>query len=263
MVDLVVSIVPALVLGGSVATIVAVLRGVHRGLKRAGWADDERRSTVGILATLLVGWFFVALVLAWLGFFRGTASQIPTIQYGIFLPLVAGFVLFWRWKLLRRVVEAVPQQWIAGVQFFRVEGAIFLVLYAAGRLPREFAWPAGVGDIAVGLLAPIVAIAYARRSNRAAGWLIAWNLLGISDLVVALTTGFLTSPSKLQMLAFDRPNQLMGILPLVMIPVFLVPLALLLHSASLQKLRQENRAGSSTMDDSKRAFSSGVRIGQA
>ena len=70
----------------------------------------------------------------------------------------------------------------------------------------------------------------------------AWNLFGISDLVVAVTTGFLTSPSQLQLLAFDRPNDLISAFPLVMIPVFLVPLSVLLHLASLEKLRQtENR----------------------
>ena len=66
----------------------------------------------------------------------------------------------------------------------------------------------------------------------------AWNLLGIADLVVAVTTGFLSSPSPFQMLAFDRPNELISAFPLAMIPVFLVPLSILLHFASLHKLRQ-------------------------
>ncbi len=66
----------------------------------------------------------------------------------------------------------------------------------------------------------------------------AWNLLGIADLIVAVTTGFLTSPSPLQVLALDRPNELISWFPLAMIPVFLVPLSLLLHLASLQKLRE-------------------------
>jgi hypothetical protein len=36
----------------------------------------------------------------------------------------------------------------------------------------------------------------------------------------------------------SSPNVLIGAFPLVMIPVFLVPLAVLLHLASLGKLRQ-------------------------
>ena len=53
---------------------------------------------------------------------------------------------------------------------------------------------------------------------------------------MAVTTGFLSSPSPIEKLAFDNPNTLITAFPLVMIPVFLVPLAILLHLASLTKL---------------------------
>jgi len=113
-------------------------------------------------------------------------------------------------------------------------------------LPGAFAWPAGVGDVIVGLLAPVVGIAYMGGVRGSTGLLRAWNLLGIADLVVAVTTGFLTSPSPLQLLALDRPNELISSFPLAMIPAFLVPLSLLLHLASLQKRRQlELEAGGS------------------
>ena len=69
-----------------------------------------------------------------------------------------------------------------------------------------------------------------------------WNLLGISDLVIAVTMGFLTSPSPLQLAAFDRPSELIGMFPLVLIPVFAVPLSILLHIASLQRLKQDQVA---------------------
>jgi hypothetical protein len=52
-------------------------------------------------------------------------------------------------------------------------------------------------------------------------------------------TGFLTSP--LQMLSFDAPNDLIGAFPLIMVPIFTVPLAVLLHIASLVKLRRDAR----------------------
>ena len=113
-----------------------------------------------------------------------------------------------------------------------------MVLNLQGLAPREFAWPAGAGDIMVGLMAPLVAIADARRWHGSAGLVRAWNWLGIADLVVAVTTGFLTSPSPLQTLAFDLPNRLISAFPLVTIPVFLVPMSILLHLASLKKLRQ-------------------------
>lgn len=229
---------PAFVLIGTVATIAAVLFGLHSALKTAGLPVRDRRRAVWSGSVLLVAWLFAALLPSWLGFYQGTPSSIPTIQYGLLIPIVAGIALFWQWPALKRIIELVPQGWIVGVQAYRALGLIFLVLYAAGRLPGAFAWPAGVGDMIVGLFAPVVGLAYSRGSHGSSGMLRAWNLFGIADLVVAVATGFLTSPSRLQMLAFDRPNDLIGSFPLAMIPVFLVPLSALLHLASLEKLRQ-------------------------
>jgi len=234
-----------LVIGASVATVAALLFGLHNALKRARWPIQERRKAVTGVAAVLVAWFLATIWLVWIGFYRGALFRTPTIQYGVLIPIIAGVVLFRASRTLRRIVEAVPQQWIVSVQVYRALGAIFLVLYAAGRMPGVFAWPAGVGDVIVGLLAPVVGIAYARRPQSAAGLVRTWNLLGITDLIVALTTGFLTSPSPLQMFAFDTPNVLISAFPLAMIPVFLVPLSILLHLASLKKLRSAQHAQAS------------------
>ena len=229
---------PPYVLSGTVAIVAAVLFGLHRALKRAGWPARDRRHAFLSVAVLLVGWYAATLLLAWSEFYRGARARIPTIQYGVLIPIVVGVVLAWKWKLLGRVIDAVPQHWIVGVQFYRALGLMFLVLYAVGRLPGGFALPAGVGDVVVGVAAPFVGIAYARNPHNAAGLVRAWNLFGIADLIVAVGTGLLTSPSPIQMLSFDAPNELISAFPLVMVPVFLVPLSILLHLASLKKLRQ-------------------------
>src|ERR1700722_19328361 len=231
------------ILIGSIAVVATILFGVHRAIPRARSPVLERSYTFWSISTLLLTWFLAALFLSGSGFYQGARSRIPTIPVGLLIPIAAGVVLFWCWPLLRRIVEAVPQSWIASVQVYRVEGLIFLSLYAGGWLPGAFAWPAGVGDVIVGLLAPVVGVAYMRAVRGSTGLLWAWNLLGIADLVVAVTTGLLTSPSPLQLLALDRPNELIGSFPLAMIPVFLVPLALLLHLLSLQKLRQVGETG--------------------
>ena len=226
------------VLIGCVAVIATVAFGWHRALRLTELKPADRRRALWSGLALLLAWFLAALVLSGTGFYRGTATRVPTIPFGLLIPIAAGVVLFRKWPTLRRAVEAVPQSWIAGIQVYRVEGLIFLMLYAGGWLPGAFAWPAGVGDMLVGLLAPVVGIAYMRGVRGSAASLRAWNRLGITDLVVAVTTGFMTSPSPVQLLALDRPNELITAFPLAMIPVFLVPLAVLLHLASWQKLRQ-------------------------
>ncbi len=169
--------------------------------------------------------------------------EIPTIQYGILLPILAGALLIWRSETAKRVVAAVPQSWLVGVQLYRALGVIFLILYATGKLPSLFAWPAGIGDIAIGLLAPIVGIAYARAPHNAATLVAGWNVFGILDLVIAVGTGFATAPSLIQPIEVQPTSELMTVLPMVLIPVYLVPLSIVLHLASLAKLRREAVAG--------------------
>jgi hypothetical protein len=220
------------ILTGSIAVVSVALFGLHSALRRATLPAQDRRRAFWTGSALLVGWFLVALVLSWSGFFRGSPSSLPAVPFGLLIPIAAGVLLYRIWPLFRRIVDALPQRWIVSIQAYRIEGLIFLLLYASGRLPGAFALPAGIGDVAVGLMAPLAAASGSSTRLRA------WNLAGITDLVVAVTTGFLTSPSPVQLLALDRPNELIGAFPLVLIPVFLVPLSVLLHLASLQKLRR-------------------------
>src|ERR1700674_4149746 len=228
---------------GTAAMLVAVLYGLNRALAAAAWPAHQRRRAFLVSATILVGWLAVAIALSAAGIYHVNASTIPTIQYGILLPILIGALLIWRSEAAKRILDAVPQQWIVSVQLYRALGVVFLILYE--KLPSLFTWPAGVGDIAIGLLAPVVGLAYARAPREAGGLVKAWNVFGILDLIVAVTTGFLTAPSLLQPIEIQPTSELMTVLPMVLIPVFLVPLSIVLHLASLAKLsRDEARASS-------------------
>jgi len=231
-----------LVLGTSIVMIAATLFGLHLALVRAGWPADERAAVVRTAAVLLIGWFAVALALATLGVYEGAPDRLPTIPFGIFVPIAIGALLIWRSRTVARMIDAVPQHWLIGTHVTRALGATFLVLYAAGLMPGLFAVPAGLGDLAVVALAPIVAYASARDPQASAGAVVAWNVLGLGDFLVAIGSGFATGPSSLQMAAFDNPNTLIAAFPLVLIPVYLVPLWTILHIASLAKVRRSAQA---------------------
>ena len=233
---------PYFVFTGTAVTLVAILYGLHRSLVEAGWPEADRARTFRASSALLLGWLAVTIVLGALGVYHVSSNEIPTIQYGILLPILAGALLIWRSETAKRVVAAVPQSWLVGVQLYRALGVIFLILYATGKLPSLFAWPAGIGDIAIGLLAPIVGIAYA-RARKATSLVAAWNVFGILDLVIAVGTGFATAPSLIQPIEVQPTSELMTVLPMVLIPVYLVPLSIVLHLASLAKLRREAVAG--------------------
>jgi hypothetical protein len=99
-----------------------------------------------------------------------------------------------------------------------------------------FAWPAGVGDFAVGVAAPFVLLAMLRRSpawRRQVLWL---NMAGLLDFAGAIGTGVLTSNSSLGLVADGAARASLGSLPLSLIPTFAVPLWTIFHIASLLQL---------------------------
>ncbi|HZU29746.1 MAG TPA: hypothetical protein VFB79_01450 [Candidatus Angelobacter sp.] len=233
------------ILTGMVLVIATLVLGLRRALLNAPWSNTDRAKALWSVSALLIGWFIAAAVSSIAGLYRPSSGP-PTIQYGLLTPIFIGVLAFSIFPSLQRIVASVPSTWLVGVQFYRVLGVIFVVLYAGRHLPGIFALPAGLGDSLVGVLAPFVAAGYAHSPKKSARRVRLWNLLGIADLVIAITLGFLTSPSPLQMAAFDRPSGLITMFPLSLIPVFAVPLSILLHFASLQRLRQEQRAGAQT-----------------
>lgn len=233
---------PYFVFAGTAVTVVAILYGLHRALVEAGWPAADRARTFLAFSAILLGWLAVTVMLGALGVYHVDSIEIPTIQYGILLPIIVGALLIWRSETAKSLIAAVPQPWLVGVQLYRALGVIFLILYATDRLPALFAWPAGLGDIAVGLLAPIVGVAYARAPRKSENLVAGWNIFGILDLVIAVGTGFATAPSLLQPIEVQPTSDLMTVLPMVLIPVYLVPLSILLHLASLAKLHREEVA---------------------
>ncbi|MDQ3850883.1 MAG: hypothetical protein M3296_09770 [Actinomycetota bacterium] len=226
-----------------VATAVGLTGLFLAGISYAA-AHPRTASAAGALpalaaAAVVLGWSALVLILsAEEAFATDPDTTVPVIAAGIVLPIVAGWRLHqgsWR---VRALLDAIPLRWVIGLQLYRVLGALFLVAYLEGRMPAEFALPAGVGDVLVGIAAPVVAAAVARKARSWRSLGLAWNVVGIADLVVAVTLGVLTSPSVFQQLALDQPNELITRYPFVLVPTFAVPASILLHLYALSRLRR-------------------------
>lgn len=205
---------------------------------------QNRRFTV-ISGIYLFGWWISMCVLGNLGAFIANPHSIApsvTIALGILIPIFMGIFLLQKSEVFAAVIKAIPTKTLIGIQFYRVLGVIFLVLLSLNYLPAEFAQPAGWGDILVGITAPFIGWLHLKKYSRSKEFTTTWNFFGALDLIIAVATGFLTSQSPFQLLAFDNPNQLITAFPLVLIPVFAVPLSIVLHFVVWKKLRLESNA---------------------
>jgi hypothetical protein len=219
-----------------------VVLAFRAALQRAGLADRANRASA-VLAGVFALWFALAAALATSDVFASPSANLPVLPGFFAAAVIAGLLAFRFSATLRKAADAVPPYWLIGIQVFRVLGLVFIAQLALGGLAPGFALPAGWGDFAVGLLAPVVALGVWLQwpGNRAMG--LAWNMLGIADLVTALTMGALTALGPIGLLAGHSPSVMIAQYPLALIPAFGVPLFFFLHFITVRTLlrRAEER----------------------
>jgi hypothetical protein len=196
-------------------------------------ASGVRNPTAAILAA----WFLLALGGSLLGAFD--SERRPPIALGLaaVVPVALFELCYLTSASLRQFVSSLDLRLLTAAQTGRVAGVVFVILYYQGALPGVFALPAGWGDIAIGVTAPVVAWYWKRPFPRKT--FIAWNLLGVFDLVLAVSLGVLASQTPVGVLAGDVTTRLMGQFPLSLIPTFFVPLFLIFHLISLSRVGKD------------------------
>jgi hypothetical protein len=190
---------------------------------------------VGIILAL---WLAFVFVVGARGAFVQPAGTPPLpIFFAVTLPVVMFLVAYRSSSAVRDVVLNLDQRLAVGLQAWRFGGFVFVALTTYNVLPGAFAWPAGLGDMAIGATAPLIALAIARNPKFVTSRLfVIWNLLGILDLVVAVGTATLVAWFGIG--AESSRIGPMAQLPLLVIPAFLVPSFLILHLAGLLQARQ-------------------------
>src|SRR6201987_5255761 len=183
-------------------------------------------------AGLLVAWLVFALSSSALHLYEN-APNTPPIALG--LAVVTPVVLFLIWFAsstgFRQFILSLNPRAVTLVQSVRIAGIVFLALGTYKILPAYFALSAGWGDIIIGATAPFAALWLANPAHRKG--FIFWQLLGIADLVNALTLGTLAG--------FIDPHGIstapMAVLPMSYITTFAVPVFLMLHIISVAQAR--------------------------
>src|SRR5262245_23512500 len=219
------------------AVLVAACYVFYLGVRNSETEKGLIRIKTALISAFLTVWALAAFVLGINRFFLADPSKtsgVPTIAYAL-VPFALGISWVIFSKGARRIVDAIPQHWIMGIQLVRVFGLFFVLSYLQGFVPGEFAIPAGIGDFLIGITAPIVVYKYLRQPEKARNVAILWNIFGILDLVMAVTLRILITRGILHLPSLGVPNQLTDF-PLILIPTFGVPLPILLHIFSLRAL---------------------------
>jgi hypothetical protein len=200
---------------------------------------NVRQITLAALAL----WFVAVFAVGATGAFTTPPGTPPLpILVGATLPLALFFAAYAGSRRFRELVLSADLRLLTALQAWRAGGLGFIALSTHGVLPGLFAWPAGLGDIAIGVTAPWMALALARdRAFAGTRAYAAWNRLGILDLVVAVSLGTASS-GVLPAFAGNVTTAAMAQLPLVLIPAYFVPLFVMLHAVALLQARRAEKA---------------------
>lgn len=191
------------------------------------------KTNYGRLTTgLIAAWFVISLGASALHLLQRPPGQPPIpLLLAVVTPIAVFSIWYLRSKAFRDYVLSLDPRLLTIVQTFRIVGFVFLILYTYGILPGMLALPAGWGDIAIGATAYLAASRLVPNHRRA---FIAWQLLGMLDLAVAVSMGAASGLLNPQGIT-TAP---MTVLPLSLIPGFLVPLFLILHIICIAQARR-------------------------
>lgn len=208
--------------------------------------DNGHSNVKSVVVVALALWLGLDTFLASQGAYVGSADSPPLHLFlGLAIPLAVFLTAYFKWSAFRAFILGADLRLVAAIQAWRWGGLGFLSLYASGILPWLFAFPAGLGDMAIGITAPWIVLTLVRNPSFAASrrYMI-WNILGIVDFVVAVSTGVLCSgfiPGITKLMGNVTTGP-MAQLPLVLIPTYMVPVFTMLHLTALFQARQLARS---------------------
>jgi hypothetical protein len=181
---------------------------------------------------LVAAWFVLALAASALHLFTNTSNRFgAAVALASLTPILVFALWFAASEKFRQFTLSLNPQLLTLAQSWRIIGFTFVLLEAYRVLPAIFAWPAGYGDMTIGITATFAAWKLADAAHRRS--FILWQVLGITDLVIAVTLGTtagLISPHDTSMAA-------MTVLPLSLVPTFLVPFFLIFHVICIAQAR--------------------------
>jgi hypothetical protein len=206
--------VEVLVLGAALSVVLYAAAAAARAT-----GSTARGTAIGAIG---LAWFLVVWELARLGLFEGgRPGWRAALGLAVVLPVVIAMLAR---SVVPWPVTAPSPASLVSLQAYRVVSIALLIALAGEALPAWIAVPWGAGDLAVALAAPPLGAALGRGRTGAPRVHLAWSAAGVAVVVFGVSV---------VLIAGRTAGYFLTLYPLVLIPAFLGPCALLLHALAL------------------------------
>lgn len=173
-----------------------------------------------LLAAVAIGYFPVL-----------TSLPLPAVQGVLFLLTALLLAGYFKLARLRAWIDSLDLRALVLFHLTRFVGVYFLLLHKRGQLPYDFAVRGGWGDIIVATLALLICVAPLGAALRLRA-ITVWNIIGFADILMVVVT------AARHGLAGDRQLQALTVLPLSLLPTFIVPIIIATHVIIFLRLQR-------------------------
>lgn len=191
------------------------------------------------LVAYMFAWVVIVLALSYTEYFDVRTGRGQFLGPFIVVTTLLANISLGRSKTFGSILDAIPTNWIATVQIYRIIGIVFLLLLADGILSSYFAFSTGWGDIIIGATAPMTGYLLYKNPIKHAYIGVIWCIAGFLDLVLVLIKALTSAPGPLQIYSTELPTVIIGIFPFSIIPFLVVPISLTLHVQLIRKILRQ------------------------
>ncbi len=188
-------------------------------------STGDRNTTERWFVLALSLWGAAVFVAGYYGAFTkiDTILVPPLVMVGITIPVLVYYLN----KNFKSYIWSIDVKHFTIFHVWRIVAALVFFHYGSQNLlPKQFVIDAGYGDLAVGLLVPVVLILRGDNSKY-----LAFHIFGLLDFVVAVGTGF-----TFNVILHDPLMGNITRFPIVLIPLYGVPVTGALTIMTLDRL---------------------------
>jgi len=186
-----------------------------------------------------ISWLAITATLAATGVYAITDMMPPLIFVSVWLFFGLGlfFIYSKTTQSQRANISLQRLHYYHTVRIF-VETIFLYNLAKLGMVSDVMSFEGRNFDIIIGLSAPLIIWLYFYKAYISKTLLKAWNIIGFCILAFTVSQATLSAPWPLQQFSFEQPTAAILYFPMVWLPTFLAPAALLCHLLALKLMRE-------------------------
>lgn len=200
-------------------------------------SESTRKKATPIFIGLII-WLTIQAVLTLINSYNVDTITFPPkiMLVGIF-PMMLATILLFATSKGRQFIDSLPLKNLTYLNVVRIPVELVLFwLFLNKTVPELMTFEGRNFDIFAGISAPIIAYFGWTKIKLSRNIILLWNFICLGLLANIVVSAILSTPSPIQLVAFEQPNTAILNFPFSWLPTFIVPIVLFGHLASIRQL---------------------------